>query len=504
MHKRWGLLAIGVLGLIVAPMLAPGWAAQSKRSPVGVANVDPDVAGISPMIAPAERPNIVFVLVDDLDTELVDHMPNLQALVRDKGASFADYLVTSALCCPSRSSFLRGQYPHNTTVLTNEDGFSKFHALGLEKSTIATWLQTAGYRTALMGKYLNGYLEAPGKGLFDYVPPGWNEWDVAGDGFREVDYTLNHNGTLETHGAAPQDFLTDVLTARATSFIADNAAAGRPFFLELSTFGPHFPYTSPARYAGDFTTAQAPRPASFDVVGTDEPAWLAGLALLTPAQIADIDAAYQKRLRAVQGIDAMIARIVDALGESGVVDNTYIVFTSDNGYHLGQHRLQPGKQTAFDPDIRVPLFVRGPGVKHERIDAMAANIDLAPTFAGWAGAHVPSFVDGRALQPLLGGATPANWRNAVLVEHTGPPTLPGDPDYQLTDNPTSYLALRTATHLYVSYANGDEELYDRAVDPDELHNVRSSANGTVLAGLRATLLALRSCQAQQCRVLDGS
>jgi arylsulfatase A-like enzyme len=438
-RRRWGLLAVGVLGLIVAPMLAPGRAAQSKHSAVGVAIVDPDVAGISPTTAPAQRPNIVFVMVDDLDTELVDHMPNLQALVRDKGASFDDYFVTSALCCPSRSSFLRGQYPHNTTVLTNEDGFSKFHALGLEKSTVATWLQTAGYRSALMGKYLNGYLEAPGTGLFDYVPPGWNEWDVAGDGFREVDYTLNHNGTLEAHGAAPQDFLTDVLTTRATSFIADNAAAGRPFFLELSTFAPHFPYTSPARYAADFTAAQAPRPASFDVAGTAEPAWLAGLPLLTAAQIADIDVAYQKRLRAVQGIDAM-----------------------------------------------------------------AANVDLAPTFAAWAGADVPSFVDGRALQPLLGGATPANWRNAVLVEHTGPPTLPGDPDYQLTDNPTSYVALRTVTHLYVSYANGDEELYDRAVDPDELHNVRSSANATVLAGLRATLLALRSCQAQQCRVLDRS
>src|SRR5438105_2581623 len=146
--------------------------------------------------APRVPPNIVLVLADDLDSSLVQYMPKLRELVQAPGLTFTNYYVSSALCCPSRVSLLRGQLPHNTTVLTNEDGFAKFHQLGLESSTVATWLQSAGYRTALMGKYLNGYLEARGTGLFEFVPPGWSEWDVAGDGFREVDYTMNHNGVL--------------------------------------------------------------------------------------------------------------------------------------------------------------------------------------------------------------------------------------------------------------------------------------------------------------------
>ncbi len=492
-------VAMIVAGMLVARNNAP------NELPVPSVPVffDPDFGAVD-QLSSGSRPNIVFVMVDDLDSELIGHMPNLQSLVQAQGASFSNYFVTSALCCPSRSSFMRGQYPHNTTILTNEDGFVKFHKTGLESSTVATWLQAGGYRTALMGKYLNGYLEAPGAGLFEFVPPGWSEWDVAGDGFREYDYTLNHNGTLERYGHRPQDFLTDVLTRRATDFIERSVLASVPFFLELSTFAPHSPYTPPARFSNLFSGAKAPRPLSFNATGSGEPKWLAALPALSTGQIESMDTIYRQRLQAVQGIDAAIATLVDTLRREKVLDNTYIIFTSDNGYHLGQHRLPAGKQTAFDSDIRVPLVIRGPGIHPRQVDAMAMNIDLAPTIAAWAGVSPPGFVDGRALQPVLWNRAPNDWRTTVLIEHTGPPTLPGDPDYQARDNPTSYSALRTSSHLYVSSANGEEELYDRRVDPDELHNVVAQANAAMLRQLRDTLVAMRECKAQTCRRADAS
>jgi N-acetylglucosamine-6-sulfatase len=479
-----------------APAAAPDPTTTLASTP-SVADAPSSTVARDP--APRVPPNIVLVLTDDLDSSLVQYMPKLRELVQAPGLTFTNYYVSSALCCPSRVSLLRGQLPHNTTVLTNEDGFAKFHQLGLESSTVATWLQSAGYRTALMGKYLNGYLEARGAGLFEFVPPGWSEWDVAGDGFREVDYTMNHNGVLRQYGHAPQDVLSDVVRARADAFITQSSESKQPFFLELSTFAPHAPYTVLDRYANTFPDVKAPRPPSFNARGQGEPKWLAAQPALTAADITALDAKYRRRVQSVQSIDEMIGHLFDTLGRTGALDNTYFVFTSDNGYHIGQHRLQAGKQTAYDSDIRVPLIVRGPGVAHGSATAMTMNVDLAPTFAALAGAGVPDFVDGQSLVPLLGGATPKGWRDAVLVEHEGPAALPGDPDYQPDDNPTSYVALRTATRLFVQYRSGEFELYDYSTDPNELVNLVASTNPSDLARYQHALDGLRRCRAESCR-----
>ena len=456
-----------------------------------------------PSTAPRPRPNIVFVLTDDLDSSLVQYMPKLNQFVRDEGLQFDNYFVSSAVCCPSRVSMLRGQLPHNTTVLTNEDGFMKFHRLGLESSTIATWLQSAGYRTALMGKYLNGYLEARGAGLHHYVPPGWSEWHVIGDGYREYDYTMNRNGSLVAFGHEPQHALTDVLRNSANAFITDSVGRGQPFFLTVSAFAPHAPYAALDRYAMSYPGVSAPRPPSFNARGQGEPKWLAAQPSLTPAAIASIDAKYRKRVQAVQGVDELIGDVVTTLQRAGVLDDTYIVFASDNGYHLGQHRLQPGKQTAYDSDIRVPLIVRGPGVARGSTTAPALNIDLAPTFAALGGATPPSFVDGRSLEPLLRGTTPANWRDTVFIEHEGPLALPGDPDYQPDDNPTRYVALRTADHLFVVYHSGERELYDYGRDPYELDNRAGAMSPDQLARYERALEALARCRGDTCFVRTG-
>ena len=202
-----------------------------------------------------KHPNIVFVLTDDLAWNLVRYMPHVRQM-QSRGVTFNRYFVTDSLCCPSRASIFSGRLPHNTGIFSNtppDGGFHAFRRRGEEASTFATTLQGAGYRTAMMGKYLNGYV--PG-GRFGsggpYVPPGWNRWDVAGNGYPEFDYWLNEDGQLDPYGRRPQDYLTDVIGRMGLDFIRQSARAGQPFALELATFAPHVPYTPAPRDARDF------------------------------------------------------------------------------------------------------------------------------------------------------------------------------------------------------------------------------------------------------------
>ncbi|TMB46775.1 MAG: hypothetical protein E6J60_16205 [Deltaproteobacteria bacterium] len=211
--------------------------------------------------SPARQPNILFILTDDLDLREVSVMPHLRSLVGARGATFRNFFVSVSLCCPSRSTCLRGQYSHNTHVLTNKGttgGFETAHALGLEQSTVATWLHDAGYRTALIGKYLNGY---PNSVSDAYVPPGWDEWDSPSQGspYSEFNYTLNENGTQVAYGGAVADYGTDVYARKAAEFITEAARRQVPFFVYLAVYAPHLPATPAPRDAGLFPGARAPR-----------------------------------------------------------------------------------------------------------------------------------------------------------------------------------------------------------------------------------------------------
>jgi N-acetylglucosamine-6-sulfatase len=447
-------------------------------------------AGCTPGAAPAakeDKTNIVMVLTDDLSMNLVQYMPHVLALEK-QGTTFADYTVTDSLCCPSRSSIFSGRFPHDTGIYTNggkDGGFQTFKSRGEESSTFATDLQKAGYRTAMMGKYLNGYLPAD-----KYVPPGWNEWDVAGNGYPEYNYNLLENGQIKHYG---HDYLTDVVSARASSFIT---ASSKPFVLEVATFAPHAPYTPDDPDKDQFPGLKAPRSAAYDKLPTDPPPWLADRAPLTGAEQTAIDTAFRKRVQAVQSVDRMIGSIEDTLDRAGVADHTVVVFTSDNGYHMGEHRLNPGKQTAFDTDIHVPLVMAGPGIAEgATVTQPAENIDLRPTYDALAGAATPGDVDGRSLVPLLGGRAPADWRTAGLIEHHGPDTDPQDPDHPAPNsgNPTSYEAIRTVDYTYVEYTDGTKEYYDHKADPDQLHNTVKQLPADRLAALHTTLLGLEAC-----------
>jgi N-acetylglucosamine-6-sulfatase len=462
---------------------------------------------------PATRPpNIIFVLTDDLDWSLVQYMPHVEKL-REQGTTFTNYFVTDSLCCPSRASIFTGRYPHDTGIFTNggpDGGFKLFHSSAEESDTFATRLHDHGYLTALMGKYLNGYTpqrRVGGKGL--YIPPGWSEWDAAGNGYSEFDYNLNENGKLVFHGSSSRAYLTDVLARKGSAFVDRAARAGKPFFLEISTFAPHSPYTPAPRDATDFPGLQAPRTSAFDETNvSDKPAWLRNHPPLTQAQIGQIDNAYRLRAQSVEAVDDLIAKLEARLKRDGVAGNTYVFFSSDNGYHMGEHRLTPGKLTAFETDIRVPLIVTGPDVVAGRnVARVTENVDLYPTFVRLGRAGASPFADGKSLLPLLRGQPAPSWRDAALVEHHGPDFgVEAGPDAAQagSGNPSTYEALRLQHAVYVEYANGEREYYDLRSDPYELTNTYPELSPSQAEVLHSQLARLESCSgAANCQSAAG-
>jgi arylsulfatase A-like enzyme len=444
--------------------------------------------------SPVERPNIVFVLTDDLSTDLLQYMPNVRQLERE-GRSFTNYFVTDSFCCPSRSSIFTGQFPHDTGVYMNggpTGGFSKFTRAGKDRQTFAVALHATGYRTAFMGKYLNGYDKTT------YVPPGWDQWDGVGSGgYGGFNYVLNENGRLSIGGRAASSYLTDFLSGKGSGFIKQSAAAGAPFLLEVATFTPHRPAVPAPRDAHRFLGTHAPRGPAFNESDlSDKPRWLRSYHALGHGQFAEIDAEYVRRVQSVQAVDRMVGRLRSTLQARGLSRNTYFVFSSDNGYHMGEHRLMPGKTTAFDTDIKVPLIVVGPSVPAGTSDTtLAENTDLAPTFEELTATSIPASVDGRSIVSLLHGERDANAPDAVLIEHHGPSLDKDDPDRPgpASGNPPSYTAVRTADALYVEYKDGEREFYDLRADPYELDNTIATLPPARLTRLRRTLQKLRTC-----------
>jgi N-acetylglucosamine-6-sulfatase len=450
-------------------------------------------------------PNIVFILADDFSMDLIsqkvfaDSMPNLMKM-KAEGTTFANYFVTDSLCCPSRSSIFTGKLPHNTGVFRNvgpDGGAGAFVSHGNEPHTFAVALQGAGYQTAMLGKYLNGYRpETNG------IPQGWSEWDVGGElGYREFNYTLNENGQVRTH----PEYLTDEVSALGQAFI--RRVASGPFFIELATYAPHAPYVPPTRYLKAFSTLTYDKALPFGArPDAAAPEWLKQIPPLTPRDIDVIDEAFRNRVRSTKAIDDMIGEIRALLGKLGVDQTTYVVFSSDNGYHMGEYSLRPGKMTPLDTDIHVPLIITGPGVAAGRtVIELAENIDLCPTFTELVGAGQPTAPDGHSLVALLRAdyrADPTHpWRRAALIEHHHPGQVKSDPDLPepRSGNPPSYEALRTEDALYVEYSDTKDEIgfYNLKTDPLELHNVAATMSPEMLKRWHEALRANASCKGAQ-------
>jgi N-acetylglucosamine-6-sulfatase len=468
----------------------------------------------------AQPPNIVFILADDLDAAAASKMVQVKSLITDQGVSFQQHFVNVSLCCPSRVSTLRGQFAHNSKIYGNNapnGGFEGTYSKGIESSTVATWLQDGGYRTAMIGKYLNGY---PNTAPTNYIPPGWTEWvsPNGGSPYTQFDYQLNENGQTVSYGHTDADYLTDVISDKTVDFIRRSVTQypAQPFFAYVSTYAPHLPANPAPRHADSLPGLLAPRTTSFNEADvSDKPAWVRNAPLLTAAQIATIDEQYRKRRQSLLAVDEMVKRLVDTLTELDQLDNTYIFFTSDNGYHQGEHRLESGKMTAYEEDLRIPLSVRGPGVPAgATISALTANVDYAPTFVEMGNAVQPSWVDGRSLVPLLKGLPAGPWRQALMLSHgevdkgaaraAGFEGLlePADP-FEIAPLATSipmFTGLRTADGLtYVAYLNGEFELYENGKDLRQLRNRYATANENQRARLADWLEALDGASGEALR-----
>lgn len=482
--------------------------------------------GYSGSIGKGSSPNVILVLTDDQDLRLhsMDFMPQVQRHLANAGMTFSNFYVPLPLCCPSRITLLRGQYAHNHDVVGNlppTGGFQKAYTSGVENATLATALRQQGYRTALIGKYLNGY---PLPDNPTYIPPGWDEWfsptnDAA---YNSYNYTVNDDGVIRYYGHTSADYITDVLAHEAISFIERTVSTqpGTPFFLELAFYAPHAPANPAPRHANLFPRIQAPRTPSFNETDvSDKPVWMQALPLLTETQIASIDALYRRKIQSLQSVDEAVAHVMQTLAQTGQLDNTYIIYTADNGFHLGQHRLLPGKGRAYEEDIAVPFIVRGPGVAPGTTQAaLASLIDLAPTIAELAGTEMDVPVDGRSLVPLFHSAAPPPvWRKSLLTENYPVPTQqpslrsnnlepPDASDIQLrlhSDDPPTYTALRTAEYKYVEHNGTTRELYDLVNDPYELRNEYLNAPPDFIGQVSALLATYKVCAGSGCRAIDS-
>jgi arylsulfatase A-like enzyme len=460
----------------------------------------------------ANRPNFLFILTDDLDADLgtISYMPYLQELLVSQGLTVDDFFVSQPLCCPARATLLRGQYTHNHGVYRNDQpngGFEEFYSLQNESSTLATWLQAAGYRTVLLGKYLNGYPFSEDR---SYVPVGWNEWysSVKGSPFAGFRYTLNENGRqvdYAENGQGASQYMTDVLTRKAEDFIRRSSTDQVPFFVYLSTYAPHVPVKPARRHEALLPDLKAPQTRSFNELDvSDKPDGIRFDPLLSDDEIKKMDEEYRARVLAMQAVDEAIAQLVAVLKETGQLENTYIIFTSDNGYHLGQHRLRNGKGTPYEEDIHVPFIIRGPDIETGALlqGYITGNVDLAPTIAELAGVIPPEFVDGRSMVSLFKAERPmvSEWRSAYLLEFYGYNQDGEDPNSPAPM--PEYLGLRTQDYLYVEHWDGFAELYDLGVDPYQMENIAPTADQALVDRLSGWLHALSLCSGRQCSVLD--
>ena len=388
----------------------------------------------------------------------------------------------------------------------------------------------------LAGKYLNGY---PDKSNQMYIPPGWTEWysAVSGDAYGEFNYVLNENGKQVAYGGQPSDYGTDVYFRKAEEFIQRSAGERKPFFVYLAPYAPHAPYTPAPRDANLFFGAIAPRTPNYDEADvSDKPAYIRNLPPLTAAQKNAVDGDYIKRLQSLQAVDDGIEQIVNTLKATGQLTNTYIFFTSDNGYHLGNHRQLVGKVSPYNEELRVTMIVRGPNVPLAQTrQQLTGNIDLAPTWAELAGATPADFVDGRSLVPLMHDNPPGSdqWRQAYGIENgkddlqevdinaitVADPLLlePRDqdgerkaaltPDKRKASGVPPLRGVRVQGWSYVEYDTGEKELYDLVNDPYELRNLASSTDPTLvtwIGELKTRVAQVANCQAATCRSAEDA
>jgi len=515
-----------------------------------------------------QKPSFVVVQVDDATLDQlyaslnvggveVQAMPYTLSLIANRGITFNRYYVPYPLCCPSRTSLLTGRYSHNNNVRGNvppNGGYTGFKARQAYTHNLATWLQAAGYRTIHIGKFLNGYGDEPFDDGKD-VPPGWSAWHSvlrADTNHYFYGYTLNNNGTLEgpygdsgswetrEYGerddfgcpSAPLNgkpcfYETDTFNTMAYQELTQTSPE-QPFYLQLDYTAPHGDFRRPAgpepalRHYNTFAGAPYPhgRSEGFNEGNVnDKPRFIREAPYLSLNEIHTYRVYYQKALESLRSVDEGVKLVVDTLGGMHRLRNTYIIFTSDNGFFYGEHRLTGGKFLAYEPATHLPFLIRGPGIKAgTSTGELAANIDIAPTVLELAGAEADKSIDGRSLVPYMRDPSLRSRRPILFesfvetadVEANGEATAQRPRRNTKSGNskatasivapPKDYEGIRLGPYKYIEWPDGEKELYDITKDPNELNNVVRVANlSPIRAFLHAQLVRLETCVGRACQ-----
>jgi N-acetylglucosamine-6-sulfatase len=443
-----------------------------------------------------KRPNVIVITTDDQDKSL-EGMTNVLGLLSAQGTTFTNSYAEFPLCCPSRATFLTGQYAHNHGVLTSDSPEAYNSLQGVE--TLPVWLRKAGYRTAMVGKYLNGYgvndsLAEP-VGDKKEIPPGWSDWYAltGGSDQRRYRYKLNENGDVKSYGTGPGNYVTDVLGARAVDFVKRRAPNPKPFFLWFTPTAPHgengLPLgasrdpTPAPRHLGRYEGAVAPRTPNFDEADvSDKPQFVRDKPQLTQEDLSEIDRRHRGRLESLLAVDDAVKRIVGRVRKAGDMRKTYVIFTSDNGLQMGAHRLL-NKAFLYEESTRVPLVIRGPGFPAGTTrEQLVSNVDLAPTIVALTKAKPGLIMDGRSLVPFAADGGYGAGREALLESFQ-----------------TDSFAIRRGDYIYIEHDTDELELYDLAEDPFQLESLHEVPGELpLISELSARLADLRDCAGAAC------
>lgn len=537
-----------VIGGLIAVVMAVGvagcageTAAPAAKTPATKAAAPSAPSTPEATLPAVDRPNILVIETDDMRSDELQWMPNVRKLIGDRGLSFENSFAPYPLCCPSRASFLTGMYAHNHHVFSHVAPYG-FHSFD-DSRTIATELQGAGYQTALVGKYLNGYGEQPIPGTkktsLEYVPPGWTHWYAGSDHiwhpgetwkgkrygggtYAYYNLTQNIDGKLKNWSGK---YSTDVMSGQTRGLVEEFGATGKPWFIWFTPVAPH--HGSPRedddpqpdrRSDGKTTIWQTPArpdwvkgrfdeqithapgtpangPAEAD--NSDKPKWLRSYPEVTEAERESETVVARQRAESLFALDRQIGKTIATLRKTGQYEKTVVVFTSDNGYYLGEHRKRQGKIEAHEPSLRVPFLIAGPGVpRGVRYDPIT-SIDLAPTIAAYAGLKGMPGADGIDMTPVITGGD-RGWTRPVLTEAL----IGGYPKKRLGDGFDSELnsrGMRLGRWKLTEYQTGESELYDLKTDPLELQNLSGDpAYAKRLAGLKQVWLSYHACAGEAC------
>ena len=440
--------------------------------------------------AKQKRPNVIVIDTDDMNVSNMPVMRNTLRLLTAHGVTFTNSYVSYPLCCPSRATFLTGQYAHNHGVLTDQ----RYGDLD-NSNTLAVWLRRAKYRTAMVGKYLNGY------GVINprEVPPGWTQWYALTDRTEQHRYKikLNENGKVRHYGRKPTDYVDYVLDGKVNQLLKQWAPSPKPFFLYYNPNNPHGEAGTPPwstrdpepapQYLGTVGDIGAPRTPNFDEPDvSDKPPEVRSIHRLSDAELADIDRRYRGRIESLYSVDDEVKRIVGLIRKYRDKRKTYFIFTSDNGLQMGAHRIE-FKDYLYQEGERVPLVIRGPGFPQNATrNQPVSNIDLAPTIVGLTNSRPARVMDGTSLLPFA--SDPSVGANRALLEES----------FDLDE-----FGVREGPWAYNAWNSGSEELYNLEDDPYELNNLLHGPSASSYTGIRdqlaARLAQLKTCAGDSCR-----